>query len=175
VGSVANACRGDIPCIAGNVLLPAFRVWQSAVVVLVSVLVFAIWASGARDLGGPYRRYMFAPGVWDRDKEILALVASQLRTHDLPPVDDDTVLQMASWVRGMLMNLRGVARGVVIRDGRLDAEALTDVLLRTRRAKRFTLGERALPVMLMAMASYYEEKYEQAARVWPWRRKIIPY
>jgi hypothetical protein len=156
-------------------VLPAFTAWWSAVAVLVGVFVFARWASGARDLGGPYRRYLLAPGVWDRDKEILALVASQLRAHDLPPVDDDTVLQMASWVRGMLMNLRSTAPSAVIRDGRLDAEALTHVLLSSRRAKRFALSEQTLPVVFGTIASYYEEKYEQAARVWPWRRKIIPY
>ena len=57
----------------------------------------------------------------------------------------------------------------------MNAESLTQVLLHTRAVRRFHLNEVSLPVVLATIASYYEGKYERAALVWPWRRKVIHY
>jgi hypothetical protein len=138
-------------------------------------VVFALWVSGANDMAGPYGRRHLAPGVWDTDKAIVAAVSSQLQAQQLPGVNPDTVIEMASWVRQSLMMFRGVHRDTVTRNGRLDADALVEVLMSTRAVGKFGVAETPLRVTLKAIAEYYREKYEQAARVWPWRRKLIPF
>lgn len=168
-------CRNGIACATDKLVLPLLTTWQALLVVIVTFVVFALWASGAGDLTGPYTRRYLAPGVWDTDKEILAAVSGRLHARRLPNVNADTVMEMASWVRQSLMLFRRAHRDTVTRNGRLDPAALVEVLISTRAVHKFGVDEAPLRVVLKAIADYYRDKYEQAARVWPWRRRVIPY
>lgn len=173
--AVLSGCGRSLPCSAGQVLYPLISSWQTALCVAVAAVLLGQWLCGVRNIHGPYRRHLLAPGVWDSEEELLALIESSLNEHHLPPVGQDTLLDVASWVRQILMVFKGRARETIMRDGHLDAGKLVQVLADTRTEKKFHIGEPALSIVLRTIAQYYQRKYGEAARVWPWRRRFIPY
>jgi hypothetical protein len=174
---VIAACH-VMTCTLQQTVLVLFTTWQSIVTVGLFGFLFAYWLWGAFDLRGPYRRQLLAPGVWYKEKEVVALVTQELCAHHLPPIDDDTILRTA---RTLIINIgkyRSILEDPQDEGEPVTIEALAQVYQEINASRKWR-ENRGLSEAQRRMATtilrYYLDLHERAVEKWPWLRTLLRY
>jgi hypothetical protein len=158
---MSESCRASIQCLAGLALLPLVSSWPVVMLMIIEIASFSIWLIGAFELRGPYRRTLVAPGVWNSEKDMVAVVASRLREAHLPRVDDDIVLCMGSEIKQRLGMRALSALKNRKADGALDADPVIEAMVQSARLKYTQLPTEVVRVMAAAIAEYYLGLYKR--------------
>jgi hypothetical protein len=178
VDAVRATCS-SFSCVFRQTVLVLF-LWPYVLGTLLFLIVFLLWLRGALELQGPFRRRMFAPGVWYEEKALVELVRKRLEEAQLPLVDDNVIIRTARGVPAWIRSSKDDPQ-VLLKNGNLDTAVL---------AKRFAMFEgirarrkypahpersKALQVMASTIVTYYFDRHEQAVEKWPWRRRLLGY
>lgn len=149
-------------CAASIVILPLIEWWPGGVGVLAFVIMFAWWAFGASVPSGPYRQLRLAPNTWISEKEVVSVVSEGIRAAGIPAIHENDILEMASWVRRNLALFLAAAPEETLLDGRIDVNAVVEVLANGLGAQRFLMDHITLHTAISAIVQCYADRYPTA-------------
>ncbi len=165
---MSESCRASIQCLAGQALLPLVSSWPVVGLMIIELGAFSIWLMGAFELRGPYRRTLLAPGVWNSEKDMVAVVARRLQEAHLPRVDDDVVLLMGREIKQRLGMRALSALKHRAADSRLDADRVLEAVLQSAKLKYAQVPSEVIRVVAAAIAEHYFDLYKRVPVAYHW-------
>lgn len=171
-----NSCQWAASCVLQTTVVAPFTDWVSIICLAMSVGILILWLPTAFSQPRPYRRFLLAPGVWYKEEEVIALINEQLARFQQRSINEDTLLQIAGWVRSRLQLQRFNAH-----DGSKGGPGTTimvNILVdeingHNRSWRRLSADKATLRVIVKAVIEYYLNTKAEANRVWPWREKLL--
>ena len=161
-------------CLLQRIVLLPFTTLSSLFILALTAGLFVPWARGMFDLDGPFRTRMLAPGVWYREREVVALARQALERQRQAEVGTRVILELAD---SLLREFHGISPTMPT-PGAIASPPTCDMVVRslTHSAlvhKRRGATEVAQRIIIDAIAPYSIEKLEAAERRWPWRRRFL--
>lgn len=166
---IAHFCGFSAACLWQNLVVPPFTWWAPVVGLVISIVAFALWVSGASDLSGPYRRQWLAPGVSDNEKIIVEQVRAALNAAQLPPVDSDAITRAATWIRRNFGFTAMKVRPTETQTHPIDSNQVMQLMRATRTFTSAQVSEAQARVMLRVIVKYYADLYTQVGQAYLWK------
>jgi hypothetical protein len=165
---MSESCRASIQCLTGQALLPLVSSWPVVGLMIIEIGAFSIWLMGAFELRGPYRRTLLAPGVWNSEKDLVAVVTRRLQEAHLPRADDDVVLLMGREIKQRLGTRALSALKHRTADGRLDADRVLEAVVQSATFQYPQVPSEVARVVAAAIVEYYLELYKRVPLAYRW-------
>ena len=163
----------DPGCALGRLFGPLFTNLTYVIILVAVAATFVPWLWGIRDMEGPFRTQLLAPGVWFRERECVTRAQQRLRAAGQPPVDVNAILKL---VDALVLYFGGLSPTMSVADPSETPPTREMVVQALANSTGWTprnVSAKARRLMVEAIALYMIEQYEAAERRWPWRRRFL--